>query len=542
MSRMLVLVTVPLTVVAGLVWGWVDFASGLASARPRTGQQHPASDGGAGRATPDPTRGPGGKGTEHDSNRPAGTGVVIVSGGADANGSPGGGKPASLGPGAEAGPRAEAAVALREAEELFRLARFREAEARLSKADAGAAGIDLGRRVQALAARSRALAGLLQEVPPGAGSDLANAVVVVLQSGSRIEARLVKEGKDEVVVRRQNGAEAVLPRDKVREIQRISPEDLRARLEEEYAARVRKNEPATAFGHFEVAVFCYQNGLPAHVTEELELALARDPDLARTIAEEMAKRLYQACLWFDARGNVEEARKALRQLLSRYASTSYASVARKEVGELLRDGAVAAGPSGTGASGAGGTGGGQEPPDPAKTGANTGMGDGALAGGGGSGTGQPPGPGPGPGDGGSGAALAAGTGREGGDAGGGAAGAGGSSGGDAGVGGDLAGPGSGHDAAGGGGAVEVSSAKADAAAAVARANKLYEEGMRHFESSGPGSANAKEENRLAYQCFSKAVDSYDEACTLDPGNNGIARRLDEARILKVKTFRRQKAF
>lgn len=75
--------------------------------------------------------------------------------------------------------------------------------------------------------------------------------------------------------------------------------------------------------------------------------------------------------------------------------------------------------------------------------------------------------------------------------------------------------------------------------AVEQANKLYDEGMAHFEKSEPGAPNRREENKEAYQCFNKALDLYEQA--LSQGASGLERRLDEVRAIKVLTFRRQKA-
>lgn len=87
----------------------------------------------------------------------------------------------------------------------------------------------------------------------------------------------------------------------------------------------------------------------------------------------------------------------------------------------------------------------------------------------------------------------------------------------------------------------ASSSNEEARAKVAQANKLYDEGMAHFDKAEPGSPNRKEENRKAFECFNQALALYDEAYALSGGDNGIARRMDQTRAVKVLTFRRQKA-
>ncbi len=76
---------------------------------------------------------------------------------------------------------------------------------------------------------------------------------------------------------------------------------------------------------------------------------------------------------------------------------------------------------------------------------------------------------------------------------------------------------------------------------VAKANKLYDEGMDHFNRAEPGSPNRKEENQKAFQCFNQSLGLYEEAWALSGGDNALARRIDQVRSVKVLTFRRQKA-
>lgn len=450
MNKPIVLVVI--AAVAGLVWGWLEY------------------DAGAGTPVPGP-RLPAVRPPVGDDPVPAPRPAPPVSP------TPGPNDPVRPPVPVRPPPADDAAVAdLRAALDLYQKAKYHEADALFTKVLAGPSAGELQRQAEPSATRCRTFLAVLQELPPGQGLDYSDLSLVVLQSGSRIEARVIRETPDEVTLRKPNGAEALVPRSRIREITALSAAEVQARLEAEYAALVQRNAPPTALGHFDAAAFCWQAGLPGHVTAELERALDLDPDLPRAISEEMAKRLYQAFLWFDARGSRDEAKKALDQLVTRYGSSSLAVTARHDAAEIEKERAVVQAPPPRHHD--------PEPgPDPGP--------------GGGNGKTDPPDPGPGP---------------------------------------DETGPGASGDGP------KPAGLSPEAAAALARANKLYDEGMQHFDASAPGSPHPREENQLAYQAFNKALQAYEEAYALAPGENDIARRMDEARIMKVKTFRRQKGF
>ncbi len=345
---------------------------------------------------------------------------------------------------------AAAETVLSAAEKLYQAAEFKTAAEKLQPLVASAPDKKIGERAARLAGRARTCAEVLDDVADSERSSPENVVEVVLMSGNPMRGTLVSDTPGAVTIKRAGGIEFKISKSRVKEVVKLDQTAVRAALEAELAAQLKKRSAPTATDYYELALYCYKNRLDARVSELLEKALEKDPNLGKTLHHDKAKNMYEAYVWFTGRGNAKDANRLQEILAAKYSDTPYAGMVKETIEEVA---------SATGSSGS----------VMPETGNGEQSGDGE--------------PGPGP---------------------------------------------------------SLGSGSEQAREMVARANKLYSEGMEHFDRSEPGAPNRKAENQKAFQCFNEALNLYEEAYGLTK-DGGLAGRLDQVRAIKVLTFRRQKA-
>jgi tetratricopeptide (TPR) repeat protein len=159
-----------------------------------------------------------------------------------------------------------------------------------------------------------------------------NWVSITMTKGGKVEGELVRENAAGVLIETSKDQELTVPRWEIKEMKNLSQADLKSRALAEYLVRAEKASASNAKEQYELAQFCWKNGVLDHVTKHLEIVNEIDATFIQVILDDKARPLYEA--WEAAKNANDEAKqKELAAIIwEKYPTSSGADMLGKRPG------------------------------------------------------------------------------------------------------------------------------------------------------------------------------------------------------------------
>lgn len=155
-----------------------------------------------------------------------------------------------------------------------------------------------------------------------------------LRNGEKMRGKVIMETNDEYTILKDKGIKTTLPKKLIQHKSKITQEERTTEMKDEVVKLRSEAEEGLDFYYAGVQALAYDLRDEAIVC--FREAVSKDPNLARSVTEYEALKLFNQAGWQQARGNKNLAERQFEDLMKKYPDTKAAQLAKEAIEEARR--------------------------------------------------------------------------------------------------------------------------------------------------------------------------------------------------------------